>query len=207
MNAHSVTPAAARREREKQERRGAILAAAEQVIIARGFAEASVDGIAREAGLAAGTVYLYFPNKEALLQELLGGKVRGLNEAVAAETGKSRSFAATLPAVVRAMFRHFEEHQGFFEIFSRERIDFSRSAPQSDVRFRELDAGAKHIMEWIAAAQRRGELGRGRPAQLAVALRGLVFQFTRDWLRGGAAGRLTQYTTFVTGFFLKGAAA
>jgi len=207
MNAQSVTPSTVRREREKQERRAAILAAAEQVIIARGFAEASVDGIAREAGLAAGTVYLYFPNKEALLQELLGGKIRQLNEAVAAETGKPRAFAKALPAVVQAMFRHFEEQHGFFEIFARERIEFARAAPQSDVRFREMDAGAKHLTDWLAAAQRRGEVGRGRAAHLAVALRGLVFQFTRDWLRNGATGRLTQHTNFVADFFLKGAAA
>ncbi len=63
MNAHSVPASAVRREREKQERRAAILAAAEQEIVARGFAEASMDGIARAAALAAGTVYLYFPNK------------------------------------------------------------------------------------------------------------------------------------------------
>src|SRR6187551_3531695 len=105
MNAHSVTPSTARRAREKQERRCAILAAAEQVIIERGFAEASIDGIAREAGLAAGTVYLYFPGKEALFQELLGGKVRQLNDAVAAEMAKDRKFSQTLPAVVQAMFR------------------------------------------------------------------------------------------------------
>lgn len=207
MNAHSVTPSTARREREKQERRAAILAAAEQVIIGRGFAEASVDRIAREAGLAAGTVYLYFPNREALLQELLGGKIRQLNEAVAIETGKSRPFAKALPAVVQAMLGHFEEQQSFFEIFARERIEFARHAPQADVRFRELDAGIQHLTEWIASAQRRGELGKGRAAHLAVALRGLVFQFTRDWLRSGAAGRLTQHTAFVSGFFLKGAAA
>jgi len=207
MNVHSVPASVVRRDREKQERRTAILAAAEQVIIARGFAEASMDGIAREAGLAAGTVYLYFPNKEALFQELLGSRIRQLNEAVAAETAQGRGFAQTLPAVVQAMFRHFEEHRAFFEIFVRERIELSRGAAQSDLRFREIEAGAEQMAKWIAAAQRRGEIGKGKAPLLATALRGLVFQFTRDWLRGGAEGRLTQHAAFVASFFLKGAAA
>ena len=207
MNAHSVPASAVRREREKQERRAAILAAAEQVIIARGFAEASIDGIARAAGLAAGTVYLYFPNKEALFQDLLSSKVRQLNDAVAAETGKDRVFAKTLPAVVQAMFQHFEAHHGFFEIFVRERVELSRGAPQTEGVLAEIEAGTRQMTEWISAAQKAGSVGKGKARSLAQALRGLVFQFTRDWLRGGSVGRLTQHATFVSEFFLKGAGA
>ena len=150
MNAHSVPASAVRREREKQERRAAILAAAEKVIIDRGFAEVSMDGIAREAGLAAGTVYLYFPNKEALFQDLLSSKVRQLNDAVAAETGKDRVFSKTLPAVVMAMFRHFEAHHGFFEIFVRERVELSRGAPQTEGVLAEIETGTRQMPEGIA---------------------------------------------------------
>ena len=207
MNAHSVPPSTQRRAREKTERRAAILAAAEQVIIARGFAEASIDVIAREAGLAAGTVYLYFPGKEALLQELLGSKIQKLNDAVAAQTAADRPFARALPAVVQAMFRHFETEHAFFEIFVRERIEFARTAAQSDAMFRRIEEGTDHLAAWIGAAQKRGETGKAKPKSLAVALRGLVFQFTRDWLRGGATGKLTQHTAFVSDFFLKGSAA
>lgn len=207
MNAPSLSPSAVRREREKTERRAAILAAAEQVIIARGFAEASIDGIAREAGLAAGTVYLYFPNKESLFQELLGSKVQRLNDAVAAETAKARPLEKAVPAVVTAMFRHFEEHHAFFEIFVRERIEFSRGAANSNPVFGRIEEGTAHLAAWLADAQRRGEIGRAKPMSLAVALRGLVFQFTRDWLRSGAQGRLTQHAAFVSTFFLKGSAA
>jgi hypothetical protein len=63
------------------------------------------------------------------------------------------------------------------------------------------------LTEWIAGAQGRGEIGGGDAALLAVALRGLVFQFTRDWLRDGAKGELTRHAGFVAAFFLKGAGA
>jgi AcrR family transcriptional regulator len=207
MNAHSVPVSALRREREKQERRAGILAAAERVIIERGFAETSIDGIAREAGLAAGTVYLYFPNKEALLQELLSSKVRLLNGAVMAQTALERPFGESLRAVVRAMLLHFEEHRGFFEIFVRERLEMSRGGSQSDGVLKEIEAGTAQVTRWIRSAQRMKELAPGEPRLRAVALRGLVFQFTRDWLRGGCVGRLTKHAGFVADFFMKGAAA
>jgi AcrR family transcriptional regulator len=48
-------------------RRGAILDAALRVWARRGFDGTSVAEVAREAGLTKGTLYLYFPSKQALL--------------------------------------------------------------------------------------------------------------------------------------------
>jgi AcrR family transcriptional regulator len=52
---------------DKQERRDAILDAAERVLLRSPERVASVAEVAHEAGLAKGTVYLYFPSKEELL--------------------------------------------------------------------------------------------------------------------------------------------
>ena len=74
--ARSVRPAKAggRRRRNGQgatDRREAILAAALDEFSARGFAAARLDDVARRAGVAKGTIYLYFRDKEALFQELV----------------------------------------------------------------------------------------------------------------------------------------
>jgi AcrR family transcriptional regulator len=53
------------------ERRGAILAAALDEFAARGFAATRLDDVARRAGVAKGTIYLYFRDKESLFQELI----------------------------------------------------------------------------------------------------------------------------------------
>src|ERR1700760_4386876 len=53
------------------ERRKAILAAALEEFTAAGFAAARLDDIARRAGVAKGTIYLHFADKEALFQELV----------------------------------------------------------------------------------------------------------------------------------------
>jgi len=52
-------------------RRAAILAAAFEIFSDKGFAAARLDDVARKAGVAKGTLYLYFPDKEALFEQLL----------------------------------------------------------------------------------------------------------------------------------------
>jgi AcrR family transcriptional regulator len=52
-------------------RRGAILAAALEEFSVGGFAATRLEDVARRAGIAKGTIYLYFSDKETLFQELL----------------------------------------------------------------------------------------------------------------------------------------
>ena len=52
-------------------KREAILSAALEEFAAQGFAAARLDDVARRAGVAKGTIYLYFRDKESLFQELV----------------------------------------------------------------------------------------------------------------------------------------
>jgi AcrR family transcriptional regulator len=52
-------------------RRDAILTAALEEFSARGFAAARLEDVAQRAGVAKGTIYLHFRDKEALFQELV----------------------------------------------------------------------------------------------------------------------------------------
>jgi AcrR family transcriptional regulator len=60
----------ATREEDKLERRNAILDAAAGLLISRPDSLASMDDLAAEAGVAKGTLYLYFPSKEEVLLAL-----------------------------------------------------------------------------------------------------------------------------------------
>src|SRR5260370_26761626 len=53
------------------ERRQAIIDAALDEFVARGFAATRLDDVAKRAGVAKGTIYLHFRDKEALFQELI----------------------------------------------------------------------------------------------------------------------------------------
>ncbi|MGD9920820.1 MAG: TetR/AcrR family transcriptional regulator [Pseudorhodoplanes sp.] len=59
------------REVRSAARREAILAAALDEFSAQGFAAARLDDVAKRAGVAKGTIYLYFADKETLFQELV----------------------------------------------------------------------------------------------------------------------------------------
>jgi TetR/AcrR family fatty acid metabolism transcriptional regulator len=88
MNEHSFMPLLApRRSRplaprsDKVDKRDAILRAAIDTFAARGYFNAQVADVARAAGVAAGTVYLYFRSKDDLLVSIFE---RSMKEAIAA---------------------------------------------------------------------------------------------------------------------------
>ena len=59
------------RAQKSSARREAILAAALDEFSAQGFAATRLDDVARRAGVAKGTIYLHFRDKEALFQEII----------------------------------------------------------------------------------------------------------------------------------------
>ena len=64
-------PAKPGRAEKSVARREAILAAALEEFAARGFEGARLDDVAKRAGVAKGTIYLHFRDKETLFQELI----------------------------------------------------------------------------------------------------------------------------------------
>ena len=76
------------RAKRSAERHDAILSAALEEFSGRGFAATRLDDVARRAGVAKGTIYLYFADKETLFQELarsmlspVVGHIEGFNAA------------------------------------------------------------------------------------------------------------------------------
>jgi len=59
-----------RREREKNERRRAILNCAKELILLQGVDQVSMEDIARKAELSKATLYLYFSGKELIFNEI-----------------------------------------------------------------------------------------------------------------------------------------
>jgi AcrR family transcriptional regulator len=69
-------------------RRDAILAAALDEFAARGFEGARLDDVARRAGVAKGTIYLHFRDKETLFQELVRSSLSPFVAAMENASGK-----------------------------------------------------------------------------------------------------------------------
>ncbi|MEM9196019.1 MAG: TetR/AcrR family transcriptional regulator [Myxococcota bacterium] len=73
---------AERRERERAERRAAILQAAGRVLDADGFDGMTMDTVASAAELSKGTLYLYFRSREALIAAIGEQRLRGMAESL-----------------------------------------------------------------------------------------------------------------------------
>jgi AcrR family transcriptional regulator len=71
LTAKRLAPMRARRDEDKEARRRELLDAARALFEATSFAEVKMADVAARTGLAKGTVFLYFPTKEALFLALL----------------------------------------------------------------------------------------------------------------------------------------
>lgn len=72
-----------RRQKQKSKRQEEILAAAFKVFADHGFEATRIDEIARRAGIAKGTIYLYFRDKEHLFRAMVRSLVQRRFDAVA----------------------------------------------------------------------------------------------------------------------------
>jgi TetR/AcrR family fatty acid metabolism transcriptional regulator len=89
-----------RRTERKAEKRLAILEGAVRVFAEKGFFNATVAEIARAAGVADGTIYLYFKSKDELLLSVFDEKMQLLCEAARAATADVPTAAGALRKVV-----------------------------------------------------------------------------------------------------------
>src|SRR6202048_275580 len=117
------------RAQEPVERRAAILDAALAEFAARGFADTRLDDVARHAGIAKGTIYLYFRDKETLFQELVRAKLSPLVGAIASAATRELPTRALAELIVDTFVN---------EIFGTPRQDVIRLIITEGSRFPEL---------------------------------------------------------------------
>src|SRR3974377_1411160 len=89
VRAHRGSPALRNEVRKARSaaRREAVLSAALDEFSSRGFEAARLDDVARRAGVAKGTIYLYFRDKESLFQEMIRTMLAPLGGTIGALRG------------------------------------------------------------------------------------------------------------------------
>jgi AcrR family transcriptional regulator len=112
------------------QRRREILEAATRLFREGGFSTTPVPAIAREAGVAAGTVYIYFPSKEAILSALKEDYEAGLldrfsdiaQQVLAEEdaSGDIVSYQEVVERLIDGMVAFGLERRGETEVLARE---------------------------------------------------------------------------------------
>ena len=209
MNSHSVSDSTLtlpRRQRERLQRRRDIFLAAERVFAAKSYHGASIEEIARAAEYGTGTVYLYFKDKEALYIELMGEKVGELYGYVRQRIGGEKDPLAALRRLVQARMEFFDRNRAFFQIYTREGMDWWWLKSDKWAGVRQLYNGyIELVTKLVKHGQRRGLLRKGDSRQYAIALSGMMVQLTRDWLERKTERPLTDSAAIVEELFLSGA--
>src|SRR6201989_1860353 len=87
------------------ERRAAIVEAAFDEFVARGFTATRIDDIARRAGVAKGTIYLHFKDKESMFEELVRTAIVPLVNRLAAPPAPGGPVRETVERLVNTFIR------------------------------------------------------------------------------------------------------
>ena len=111
-----MTTTRARRTESEPVRRAQLLRAARKVFRAKGYEGASVSEIVREAGVAQGTFYHYFPSKRDAAVSLRDGLLETMAQAVATAVKSRTSFEDRLEALIAACFKVARRNADLFRL-------------------------------------------------------------------------------------------
>ncbi len=153
----------------------------------RGFFTAKVADIAKEAGVADGTIYLYFKSKDDLLISLFESRMERVNALLAAAVAGATTPREKLLAFVRAYVGMIADQPTAAEVLTielRQSTKFMRE--YSAQRFGEL---LRLLAGVIAEGQASGEWSDAVPAPHAARMIwGMLDELALAWLLGRDAG-------------------
>ena len=167
-------------------RTGEILAAARRLMDQKGLDALTMDEIAQAAGVAKGTLYLYFENKDELIQALLsqvGEAIARDLEAILAKPAPPRD---KLQQVVVMLLNYVDRESTLFPVYLREQV---RSKPGRGTVLTTLQELEERIVALITQVFAEGIAQKqfilADPRLLTFLLKGLVraagyYQMTLD---------------------------
>jgi len=189
MNEHSFMasttsarrpPALAERP-DKADKRDAILRAAIETFAARGFFNAQVADVARSAGVAAGTVYLYFRGKDDLLISIFE---RTMTDAIAAgreSVASKRGAVERLREVARLHFERMGRDRNLAVVFQVELRQSTKFMERFSATYLRQYLGI--IRDVIAEGQAEGTFRAGvNPTLAAKMFFGVLDEMATNWM-------------------------
>jgi TetR/AcrR family fatty acid metabolism transcriptional regulator len=210
MNEHSfmsvVSPARLRANPARTDKRDAILRAATDTFAARGFFNAQVADVARAAGVAAGTVYLYFRGKDDLLVSIFE---RTMTDAIAEgrETvGKLTDPVDRLREIARLHLGRLGRDRSLAIVFQIELRQSTKFMERfSSTQLREY---LGIIRDVIAEGQTRGIFRRGvNPTFAAKVFFGALDEMATNWILSRRKYALAGETDAIVDLFVGGVGA
>ena len=165
---------------DKRER---ILHAAEKIFARSGFYNARVAEIAKDAGVADGTIYLYFKSKDDLLISLFESRMERVNSELSAAIAEAQNAPEKIRLFIRAYFRLVAENPAVAEVLTIELRQSSKFMKEyANPRFGDF---LRLLGGVIADGQKEGTIDRAVPAPIAArALFGALDELSLAWVLG-----------------------
>jgi TetR/AcrR family fatty acid metabolism transcriptional regulator len=162
---------------DKRER---ILAAAERIFARHGFFAARVSEIAKEAGVADGTIYLYFKSKDDLLISLFEHRMRQVN-ALLSQAIADRPPGEQLRAFIQAYLQLVADAPATVEVLTIELRQSSKFMKEYDNP--EFAAFLRMLGGIITDGQARGDLDGEIPGHIAARMIfGILDELALAWV-------------------------
>jgi len=150
-------------------RRETILAAARSVIARQGRGGASMQAIADAAGVAKGTLYLYFRDRDNLLQHTVDLVFDELLARLTTVLEEARPLPESLRALVRTNLEFFDENQDFLRVYMALRHAGDPAASRRRrQKARQYTRYLEMLSRYLAEATARGEMKAFDPERVAL---------------------------------------
>lgn len=149
-------------QKRRLETRSRLLEAAESIVQAQGYSGLRVEEVAAQAGVAKGTLFSHFKDKDGLLAVLIGAEVMRLLDAMEAE-GTPEDTAALLDRL-RPHLGYVAQDRMIFDLLLR--YSGTTAAEADEVVAAGFIRQVALLSEWLAAMQAAGTVRRDQPALL-----------------------------------------
>lgn len=150
-----------------------IFESAEYVFGAKGFESATMQDIAREAGVSLKTLYATFPGKQELYDEVQRERGTGLVAEVNQCLAEGGDALTRLRAVVRTNVEYLFEHKDWFQIHLQDRVPWAlKPKALHAVAYWEQGVGA--IVAVLEEGARQGVFRDDDPWSLAMMMQSIV---------------------------------
>ncbi|HLF49264.1 MAG TPA: TetR/AcrR family transcriptional regulator [Methylomirabilota bacterium] len=182
-----------------------IIDAAVRVFARKGYYNSRVSDIAKEAGIAAGTIYLYFRTKDDILVTLFREKMAEFVATVRKAIAGEHDAVAKLRRLIHLHFELLERHPELAEVVQveqRQGQKFFRGASAHEISSYFALIGSV-LEEGVAEGRLRPTL----PVKIATkTLFGAMDQMATSWVLGKRGYQLADTADAVADIFLQGVA-
>ncbi len=189
-----------RRENDKYQR---ILEAAIKVFAEQGFFQSTIAQIAKEAGVADGTIYLYFKNKDDILVQFFNYKAKQVFDGFREEVNRAESAVDKLRNLVRRHLAEFQRDRNMAILYQFETHQSSRLAEEQikEMSNMYLDIVAE-IME---QGQQEGLIRKNLYLSLVKRfILGAVDEVINTWIHSGGEYDLVSMADPLVDLFIEG---